>query len=94
MESNEKIICEFELNRGWVYGNGPDEDATGEKNFVISAEYLHEIFPKLFPDKTDLNLFLETYEPETEGEKIYRQALLDDAVIEEFETDRRNDDES
>lgn len=56
MESNEKPICEFELNRGCIYGNAPDEDATGKK--------------------------------------IYKQALLDDAVIEESETDRRNDDES
>ena len=80
------IEVQYELNRAWIYGNGPDEDPTGEKNFVVSKEYLLQVFPVLFPNEQDIDLFLEVYEPETDGEKLYQQALLDGQIIEEFES--------
>lgn len=86
LKVNITTIIELELNRGFVYGNGDAEEPTGEKNFVIRAEYFKSIFPKLFPDESCSALFLETYEPETDGEKLYGRARIDDAIIEEFET--------
>lgn len=77
---------ELELNRAWIYGNGPDEDPTGEKNFVIPEDYFVSIFDRLFPRENDISFFLEVYEPETDGEKIYQQAKRDGKIIEEFES--------
>lgn len=77
---------ELELNRAWIYGNGPDKDPTGETNFVIPEDYFVEIFPKLFPDEDDISFFLDIYEPETDGEKIYQQAKKDGKIIDEFES--------
>lgn len=77
---------ELELNRTWIYGNGPDEEPTGEKNFVIPEDYFVSIFDRLFPHENDISFFLEVYEPETDGEKIYQQAKRDGKIIEEFES--------
>ena len=80
------IKRELELNRAWIYGNGPDEEPTGETNFVIPEDYFVAIFDKLFPRENDISFFLEVYEPETDGEKIYQQAKKDGKIIEEFES--------
>lgn len=80
------IKCELVLNHGWVYENGITHEPTAERNFVISHDYFVSIFSTLFPDKNDIDLFLEVYEPESDGEKIYRQALEDGQVLDEFES--------
>lgn len=80
------IKCELELNRGWVYGNGTAHEPTAERNFVINRDYFLSIFPVLFSDENDIDLFLEVYEPESDGEKIYRQALEDGQLLDEFES--------
>lgn len=90
-EQEDKVIGivvkrELELNRAWIYGNGPDEDPTGETNFVIPEDYFVAIFDRLFPHENDISFFLESYEPETDGEKIYQQAVKDGKIIEEFES--------
>lgn len=77
---------ELELNRSWVYGNEPDGDPIGEKNFVITQKYFFSIFEKLFPTEKDIDHFLEVYEPETDGEKIYQQAVKDGQLIDEFDS--------
>ena len=74
------------LNRAWIYGNGPDDDPTGENNFVIAENYFIAVFTELFPHEKDINLFLEVYEPETHGEMIYQQAKKDGQIIAEYES--------
>ena len=44
------------------------------------------IFDKLYPRENDISFFLEVYEPETDGERIYQQAKRDGKIIEEFES--------
>lgn len=77
---------EIVLNRAWIYGNGIYEEPTGEKNFVLDAGYLKEIFESLFLSETDFDDFLDTYVPEEDGEKIYQRAKKDGKIIEEFES--------
>lgn len=86
-QTQDKCIIEFqlELNRAWIYSDSAD-DPVGEKNFVITTKYFLSIFPKLFPLENDINRFLDIYEPETDGEKIYQQAVRDGQIIEEFDS--------
>lgn len=79
------VKTELQLNRAWIYEEGIDEPI-GEKNFVIPADYFSSIFPVFFLDEHDMNDFLDVYEPETDGEAIYRKALVDGKIIEEFDT--------
>lgn len=79
-------LPELELNRSWVYDNEPNEDPIGERNFVITQKYFFSIFEKLFPLERDIHHFLEVYEPETDGEKIYQQAVKDGQLIDEFDS--------
>lgn len=74
---------ELELNREWIYDD-PDDDPVAERNFVIPEKYFNEIFPELFPDEDDIEEFLDIYEPETDGEKIYQRAKKDGKIIDEF----------
>ena len=60
-------------------------DFEEETNFVIPEDYFVAIFDKLFPRENDISFFLEVYEPETDGEKIYQQAKKDGKIIVEFE---------
>ena len=76
------IEFQYELNRGYIY---EDNEEIGEMNFVISADYLDRIFLELFPCE-DFDEFIDWYEPETDGEKIYQKALADGEIIDEFET--------
>ena len=70
---------EYELNRAWIYDE--ERDVIGETNFVVPADWLKELYDKEFSDKyTDFELFLESYEPEVEGEFIYQKALEDNVV--------------
>ena len=73
---------EYELNREWIYDE-KDEDAIGETNFVVPGGWLIEIFDKLNDNNEfvckyeDFDDFFETYEPETDGELIYQNAIKD-----------------
>ena len=88
----EKCTIDFQLvlNRAWIYSDSA-EDPVGEKNFVISKKYFLSIFPKLFPMEKDIDRFLDVYEPETDGEKIYQQAVRDGQIIEEFDSEIINE---
>ena len=78
-----KIKVEYELNREWILDE--EEEAIGETNFVVGGQWLKKLFDKHFVDEYDsLNEFLEVYEPETEGEFIYQEAIKDSALIEDF----------
>ena len=39
----------------------------------------------------DIDRFLDVYEPETDGEKIYQQAVRDGQIIEEFDSEIINE---
>ena len=84
------IELQLELNRTWIYRESA-EDPVGEKNFVIPLKYFLYIFPKLFPAEHDIYHFLNVYEPETDGEKIYQQAVRDKQIIEEYDTEIMNE---
>jgi hypothetical protein len=85
-----KLEKQLELNRGWIYAEDDidcENDPIGEKNFVISEEYFLSIFSELFPNERSLEDFLDVYEPETDGEKIYQRALADGKLIEDDYSD-------
>lgn len=79
---------EYELNRAWIKDNNGDE--IGETNFVIPEEWLGEAFTKLNNENKfvceydDLEDFLESYEPETDGELIYQKAIEDGVLKEDL----------
>lgn len=73
---------ELELNREWLCKDDSDEPYA-EKNFVISQEWFLSIFNELFGEQ-DINIFLDCYVPEEDGEKLYQRAKLECEIIEEF----------
>lgn len=79
---------EYELNRAWIYDD--DEDTVGETNFVVSAEWLINTFNKLNNEKKftceyeDLEDFLDSYEPEIDGELIYQCAIKERKLKEDL----------
>lgn len=73
--------AEIVLNREWLYDNF--DEPVGERNFVISVNYLESIFPLLFPKEESIIEFLDSYVPEEDGEKIYQKAKSDGQVLEE-----------
>ena len=79
---------EYELNRRWIYDK--EEETVGETNFVVSAEWLMETFDSLNNNNLfvcrydDLKDFLNTYEPETDGELIYQKAIADGSLKEDL----------
>lgn len=81
------IECEYELNRGWIYD---EEEIIGETNFVVPTKWLKETFDNLNNDNQficyydNLNDFLGTYEPETDGELIYQKAIADGVLKEDL----------
>jgi len=91
-QTPEKCTIDFllTLNRAWIYSDSA-EDPVGEKNFVITTKYFLSIFPKLFPTENDIDRFLCVYEPETDGEKIYQQAVRDEQIIDEFDSEIINE---
>ncbi len=80
------LKSDIELNRAWIYGENEDGEPIGEKNFVIDVDYLESIFDELFPEEESMDEFLEGYEPETDGEKIYQRALKDGKIVSEKDT--------
>lgn len=81
------IECEHELNRGWIYD---EEEIIGETNFIVPTNWLKETFDNLNNDNQficyydNLNDFLRTYEPETDGELIYQNAIADGVLKEDL----------
>lgn len=79
-----KINVEFELNRAWIIDE-ETEDEIGETNFVVSAKWMKKLFDKVYADRyNSLDEFLDVYEPEVDGEFIYREAIKDGALVEDF----------
>ena len=78
----------IELNRAWILDE--DGEAVGETNFVVTIKWLNTVFERLnntskFVCKyNDLEDFLEVYEPETDGELMYQEAIKDNALIEDL----------
>lgn len=85
-----KMDFEYELNRKWIYGKNKDEDAIGETNFVVSADWLIGKFEELNKenkftcDYTDFEEFVGSYEPEIDGELIYQAAVKENVLIEDI----------
>ncbi len=78
-----RIIGEIELNRAWIYDE--NREVIGETNFAIREEYLQRIFEEMFQDEYDtLSFFLDIYEPEDEGERIYQRAIADGELIQDL----------
>ena len=78
-----EIMFEYELNREYIYDD--DVEVIGETNFVVPAGWLMELFNKEYADEYDsLDDFLDAYEPETDGEFIYKRAIEDNVLIEDF----------
>ena len=79
---------EYELNRAWIYDD--KEDAIGETKFVVSAEWLVNTFDKLNNERKfvceyeDIEDFLDSYEPEADGELIYQCAIKDGMLKEDL----------
>ena len=78
-----RIELEIELNRAWIY-NDKDE-IIGETNFIVPTKWLNDIFEKYYKTEyTDFEDFLEVYEPETEGEFIYKKAKEESVLKEDL----------
>lgn len=81
---------EIELNRGWVCNIFEEE--IGETNFVIALDYLKELWLRedvrakfnSHYGENDLSLFLDIYDPDTEGQIIYDIAKAEDKIIEDI----------
>lgn len=76
---------EFELNFGYIYDE--NEEVVGEKNFVVSAEWLFENIGKICTNVSletveDIMDFLNWYDPEEDGRAIFEAALVDGVLIE------------
>ena len=78
-----RIKVEYELNRAWILD--AEEEPIGETNFVVSGQWLANLFVKNFSDEyRSLNEFLEVYEPEVDGEFIYQEAIKDGVLIKDM----------
>lgn len=83
-----KIEREYELNRAWILDK--DEEAVGETNFVVLADWLVSTFDKLNNENKfickyeDFEDFIDSYEPETDGELIYQKAIKDGMLKEDL----------
>lgn len=77
------INFEYELNRAWI--NDEDGEPIGETNFVVPTKWLVELYNKEFVNKySDFEMFVDWYEPETDGEFIYNKAIADGVLIEDL----------
>lgn len=82
------IEFEYELNREWIYDE--DEEIIGETNFVVPTKWLVEAFNELNNEDKfickydDFEDFIETYEPETDGELLYQKAVADRVLKEDL----------
>lgn len=78
------IEIEYELNRAWIYGENED-DIIGETNFIVPEKWLVKLYNDRFKDKyNSFDDFVNWYEPEIEGELIYRMAVYDDVLKEDL----------
>lgn len=76
-----QIAIEYTLNRGWIHDEVYEEEV-GEKNFTVPGPWLIDTIERHWKDiKPDD--FLDVYEPEVEGEFIYRLAQRDGVIINE-----------
>jgi hypothetical protein len=75
-----KVENELELTKHREYND--HEEMIREDTFVVSDEYLQTAFSNMF-SKTydDVNQFLDAYDPEIEGQELYKQAFEDDELI-------------
>ena len=74
---------EYELNRAWVLDE--DDEIIGETNFAVPAGWLKELYDKTYADEyNSFDEFMEVYDPEAEGEYIYREAIKDNALVEDL----------
>ena len=84
-----QIAIEYTLNHHWItdqYG-----EPVAEYNFTVPGPWLADTLNRYWPDVT-FEYFLESYDPEVEGEFIYR--LADRAgvlIFEEITVDPRYD---
>ena len=52
---------------------------------MVPAGWLMELYDKTYGNQyNSLDEFLDVYEPETDGDFIYQQAVKDDVLIEDF----------
>lgn len=73
---------EIELNRKYLY-DYDEEDAIGERNFVVPAEYYYALMADFGMTDAEASDFLDWYDPEVDGQLIYEFALRDGAIVEE-----------
>lgn len=83
-----QIAIEYTLNRGWIHDETYEEEV-GEKNFTVPGPWLINTIERHWKDiKPDD--FLDAYEPEVEGEYIYRLAQRAGVIIDEGYTFNEN----
>lgn len=74
---------EHELNRGWIYDE--DGEIMGEINFVVPTKWLGEVFDKYFSSvHNNIDVWLDTYVPEEDGEFIYQKAIEDNVLVKDL----------
>ena len=82
-----KFEFEYELNRKWITDEETGEEI-GETNFVVPGDWLYRLFNKYYASDClsawSFEDFLAVYEPETDGEFVYRQAIKDGVLIEDI----------
>ena len=78
------ITFEYELNRAWIIDK-ETEEIIGETNFVVPAKWLNELYDKKYANEYDsIDEFTDLYEPETDGEFVYQEAIKDGVLVEDF----------
>ena len=73
---------EHELNRAWIYDD--EGETIGETNFVVPTFWLLQIWDEHYSEYDSFDDFLDTYEPEIEGEYIYQKAIEDGVLKEDI----------
>lgn len=90
MTMEVKINMEIELNRGWILDE--DEEEIGETNFVVSLDYLKELWSReevrkelgSSYEEDDFSSFLDWYDPDVEGQIIYDIAKKEGKIVEDI----------
>ena len=90
MTMEVKINMEIELNRGWILDE--DEEEIGETNFVVSLDFLKELWSReevrkefgLSYEEDDFSSFLDWYDPDVEGQIIYDIAKREGKLVEDI----------
>lgn len=80
LNGHTTIKVEYILNRGWVYNK--NHDVIGEQNFIVPGKWLRDLYERKYIDKYEsFENLLDTYDPDTDGEAIYRTAFSDRVLI-------------